>query len=65
MNLDLIERRGRLSYKVGWTIQTLEGNFRLSLDGNTIEARKPRGRNRWRLCKREDVVQFIERRGEK
>lgn len=62
MNIDLIERRGRLTYMVGITTHTMEGNFRLSLDGRVIEARKVRGRNRWQLCSRDQAVSFIERR---
>jgi hypothetical protein len=60
MNLDLIERRGRLSYIIGTDVHTVDGHFRLSLDHQTIEARKVRGRNRWRLCSRSAVVMFTE-----
>jgi hypothetical protein len=65
MNLDLIERRGKLIYAIGIDVRSIEGHFRLSLDGKVIEARKLRGRNRWRLCSRENALQFIERRDEK
>lgn len=63
MNLDLIERRGRLTYMIdGITPLVMEGNFRLSVDLKYIEARKVRGRNRWLLCRRENAIQFVERR---
>lgn len=62
MNLDLIERRGRLIYSVGIQVRSMEGHFRLSLDGKVIEARKVRGRNRWQLCSREAASHFIEKR---
>lgn len=63
MNLDLIERRGRMTYtNDGITPVVMEGNFRLSVDGRYIEARNIRGRNRWLLCRRENAIQFIEKR---
>lgn len=60
MNLDLIERRGKLTYKIGNEYRTMDGNFRLSMDGNVIEARQVRGRNRWQLCSRDAAEVFIE-----
>lgn len=62
MNLDLIERRGRLTYQVGHGYVSVEGNFRLSIDRRYIEARSVRGRNRWKLCRLEQVEAFVERR---
>lgn len=62
MNLDLIERRGRLIYSVGIQVRSMEGHFRLTPDGRTIEARKVKGRYRWSLCPLEAASHFIERR---
>jgi hypothetical protein len=62
VNIDLIERQGRLTYKVGDTERVMEGNFRLSIDGRVIEGRKLRGRNRWQVCSTENAVAFVERR---
>ena len=58
--LDQYERRGRLHYSIGDDVRTIEGNFRLSVDGRTVEARKVRGRNRWQLCAADSVVMFVE-----
>lgn len=60
MHLDLIERRGKLSYMIGSEVRTVDGYFRLSPDHRIIEARKVRGRNRWQLCSRSAVVMFTE-----
>jgi hypothetical protein len=56
--LDYIERRGTLTYITGFESRTMVGNFQLSLDRRTVEARKIRGRNRWQLCSTWNVVSF-------
>jgi hypothetical protein len=52
------ERRGVLSYEVGVEVKTFEGWF--YADCGKIIARRVGGRNRWFLCRSEDVVGFEE-----
>jgi hypothetical protein len=59
-SLDYIERKGMLAYKIGDDLRIMQGNFRLSLDGRNVEARRIRGRNRWSLCSIESVHIFNE-----
>ena len=58
--LDCIERRGTLTYRIGTECFIMEGNFQLSFDGKTVEARKTRGRNRYQLCSACNVISFEE-----
>jgi len=58
--LDYIERKGTLTYMIGLDVETMEGNFQLSLNGRTVEARKIRARNRYQLCGIENVISFNE-----
>jgi hypothetical protein len=60
--LDYTERRGYLTYVIGGEMRALYGNFQLSLDRKTVEARKIRGRNRWQLCSSDNVLTFIPQR---
>jgi hypothetical protein len=58
--LDYIERKGTLTYMIGLDVEMMEGNFQLSLNGRTVEARKNRARNRYQLCGIENVISFHE-----
>lgn len=60
MNLELKEQRGTLTYLVGVTPHVIDGNFRLSVDRKTVEARKINGRNRWAICSTTQVLDFTE-----
>lgn len=52
------ERRGVLSYRVGDEVKTFEGW--VYADGGKTIARRVGGRNRWFICRSEDVVWFEE-----
>jgi hypothetical protein len=60
MMLDLVERKGTLTYTIGFEMHQMHGHFRLSLDGRTVEARKVHGRNRWGICSVSNVHDFEE-----
>jgi hypothetical protein len=63
--LDYIERKGTLTYMIGLDVEIMEGNFQLSLNGRTVEARKNRGRNRYQLCGIDNVISFKETTSDK
>lgn len=56
-DIDLVERRAIIWYAVGDVIKTFDGWVSLSLDGQTVVARKHRGRNRWQLTGVGEVLQ--------
>lgn len=63
--LDLIERRGTLTYSYdGIKIETMDGWFMLSMHegskqyGRSIIARRIGGRNRWVICSDLHVLSF-------
>lgn len=60
MNLDYKERRGVITYTVGLEVREMDGHFRRSVGGQQIEARRPYGRNRFGVCKLDDLLDFKE-----
>lgn len=58
--IDQVERKGTVTYSVGWRVLTFTGWVSLSNDGKTVVARKPRGRNKWQLTGADSVLNFNE-----
>jgi|DEB0MinimDraft_3_1074331.scaffolds.fasta_scaffold49729_2 hypothetical protein len=58
--IDHKERRGIITYTVGLEVREMEGHFRRSAGGQHVEARRLYGRNRFGVCRLEDLLDFKE-----